>query len=674
MLKEIHAPSTPVLTPLPGTNLSVEDIDAEFIPLPPSLNPSTVHLDSAEPGYFDIFIDEQPPMDNLDELEGPGRPLADDSHDRCIHNDDMGAENVDMHLYTNFCNGAENERDQLEHSNVAPSIVAPDIQYHGLNPKQGAGNVSGSVRTLDSPKHHHTLPFRPRHNAEQHRVRKDSVVNKDCETCNDKSCAGSTSAQTKGTLENSGSPVATTDPVPVDSRDSNDPARHKTWGGNVGLYDGSGYGGDSSGPATPCEPDEGIKDVHMLFNPRTIDALPAARLLNRTNCEIEATLRDHDYDSLESMYRAHPGFAPSVASLGALSFGLHKELAEKYHGRQTWGYAQSTGISLSQDSESAILGSGEDWLENGTSRAQLAQGQPAHNRPWEENGGGQHPEWLRRTKDATMEVISRDGTTAQIDPLRFCKWLKSRVEERGVRIIHPAAATEVLRDGKGVLSGVRIVHSGDKQSQDLPCTRLLIASGAWSPRVFSTLFPTAHTRIPISSLAGHSLLVRNPCFNPQAELDAEVCHAVFATDTLGFSPEWFARIGGELYLAGLNSTTIPLPEIATDVVASEKAIEQLKSCARVMMLESGAGKDIEVLRQGLCFRPVTSSGRPLVSRIPDEKLGGVKTRGSGEGGVFIAAGHGAWGISHAPGTGLVLAELMEGRPTSAKIETLRLPS
>jgi glycine/D-amino acid oxidase-like deaminating enzyme len=42
--------------------------------------------------------------------------------------------------------------------------------------------------------------------------------------------------------------------------------------------------------------------------------------------------------------------------------------------------------------------------------------------------------------------------------------------------------------------------------------------------------------------------------------------------------------------------------------------------------------------------------------------------------VFIAAGHGAWGISHAPGTGLVLAEMMEGRPPSAQIETLRLPS
>lgn len=152
-----------------------------------------------------------------------------------------------------------------------------------------------------------------------------------------------------------------------------------------------------------------------------------------------------------------------MASLGALSFSLHKSLAEKHCGRRTWGYSSSTGLSLSQDSESAISGSGEDWLENGTSRAQLAN----HNRPWEEDMNG--PEWLRRTKDGIMEVISIDGTTAQIDPLRFCKWLKASVEKRGVRVINPASATEVLNDARGVLSGVRIVGSQDGKSQDCEC-------------------------------------------------------------------------------------------------------------------------------------------------------------------------------------------------------------
>ncbi|KAH8732240.1 FAD dependent oxidoreductase-domain-containing protein [Phaeosphaeriaceae sp. PMI808] len=309
----------------------------------------------------------------------------------------------------------------------------------------------------------------------------------------------------------------------------------------------------------------------------------------------------HLLDSSPELFRCASGlaggflaqdwFAPSVASLGALSYKLHAQLAETHNGRATWGYAHTTGISLSQDSEEAVGGSGEDWLESGTSRAQII-----HDRPWETEQMG--PGWLRRTKDATMEVISRQGTTAQIDPLRFCKWLLVRCLEKGVQLHYPARAISLSRDSEGLLDGIRISQSGTET--EMPCTRLVIAAGAWSPRVFNTLFPTATTRIPISSLAGHSLLVRNPHFKP-AEVDNQVCHAVFATDTLGFSPEWFARIGGELYLAGLNSTMIPLPDVATDVKASEKAMGQMKSCAKAMMV-SVPGTEFEVLRETLvCF-------------------------------------------------------------------------
>jgi hypothetical protein len=148
------------------------------------------------------------------------------------------------------------------------------------------------------------------------------------------------------------------------------------------------------------------------------------------------------------------GFAPSVASLGALSFALHKRLADENNGRATWGYSPSTGISLSQDSESAISGSGEDWLENGTSRAEAVPVTQLG------DGAGGAPEWLRRTQDGTIEVISREGTTAQIDPLRFCRWLLARCEERGVTVTYPARAVGVLRDANGVLDRVRVSKDG----------------------------------------------------------------------------------------------------------------------------------------------------------------------------------------------------------------------
>lgn len=101
-------------------------------------------------------------------------------------------------------------------------------------------------------------------------------------------------------------------------------------------------------------------------------------------------------------------------------------------------------------------------MGSGSSRAQLA----SHNRPWEDKTAG--PAWLRRTPEAVMEVISRHGTTAQIDPLRFCAWLLERCRERGVRVHQPARAVGVLLDGDGdgdgepVLGGVRIEQEGEE--------------------------------------------------------------------------------------------------------------------------------------------------------------------------------------------------------------------
>jgi hypothetical protein len=64
-----------------------------------------------------------------------------------------------------------------------------------------------------------------------------------------------------------------------------------------------------------------------------------------------------------------------------------------------------------------------------------------------------------------MEVISRDGTTAQIDPLRFCQWLLQTVKKRGVRVIQPARVTGIVEDAEGVLCGVRICQ-GDGHGTD----------------------------------------------------------------------------------------------------------------------------------------------------------------------------------------------------------------
>jgi len=241
-----------------------------------------------------------------------------------------------------------------------------------------------------------------------------------------------------------------------------------------------------------------------------------------------------------------------------------------------------------------------------------------------------------------------------------------------VHLHHPARILSVSADLRGELSSVRILSVPTGTETDLPCTRLILTAGAWTPSVFAALFPASPLSIPVTPLAGHSLVVRSPRWHATAHRDSD-CHAVFTTDPGGFSPEIFSRVGGEIYVAGLNSDAIPLPARATDALVDDAAIARLRAVAAKLLGLPGREEELEVVRQGLCFRPVTPTGRPIVARVDDALLGGgMATRGGGEGGVFLSAGHGPWGISLSLGTGKVLAELVEGKATSASLRGLEL--
>ena len=133
----------------------------------------------------------------------------------------------------------------------------------------------------------------------------------------------------------------------------------------------------------------------------------------------------------------------------------------------------------------------------------------------------------------------------------------------------------------------------------------------------------------------------------------------------------FSRVGGEIYIAGLNDAALPLPEVATDRKIDVKSVDVLKGTAKRLLGKDGGEDDLEVLREGLCFRPVTRKGVPIVGRVKDEGLG-LETKGGSDGGVWIAAGHGPWGISLSLGTGKCVAEMVEGRKTSADVGGLGL--
>ncbi|KAK3113960.1 hypothetical protein LTR53_008202 [Teratosphaeriaceae sp. CCFEE 6253] len=362
-------------------------------------------------------------------------------------------------------------------------------------------------------------------------------------------------------------------------------------------------------------------------------------------------------------FLASDWFGPTTASLGALSFQLHKELAEKHNGKDKWGYSRSTGTSLVEGRQKSSA-KGGDWLRDGGSREQAAG---RHEFVGDKIG----PAWLTRRDGDKVETIGEDDSVGQVDPLRLSKFLLKESLMKGVRLHHPVTALRVSRDAASEMSAIRVRHDSGVEHK-IPCTRLLIAAGAWSCRVFETLFPASTLELPISQLAGHSIVVKSPRWSKEHETQG--CHAVFTTTPSGFSPEIFSRIGGEIYVAGLNDPALPLPERASDAKIDQKSIDELTTTAQKLLGKDGTDvSDLEVVREGLCFRPVTEKGTPILARIPDEELGEkLQTKMPPEGGVYVAAGHGPWGISQGLGTGKVMAEMMEGLGLSADVRLLGL--
>ncbi|PSR75523.1 FAD dependent oxidoreductase-like protein superfamily [Coniella lustricola] len=382
-------------------------------------------------------------------------------------------------------------------------------------------------------------------------------------------------------------------------------------------------------------------------------------------------------------FLARDWFGPATASLGALSFDEHRRLAEAHDGGSKWSYRTSTAVSYTSSSVK-LQGGGvraEDWLRTGASRATAAgtsggaeKGDQAVNDA--ENATSMALPWLRREQGDDISVIGDPGTTAQLDPTKLCQFLLDECVKLGVRLHHPAKALAAMTDMRNQLSTIRIQDTKTDIESDLPCARLIIATGCWSPQVFSELFTKSSTKLPVTSLAGHSLVLRSPRWTEQLETAGLGCHAMFATNNEGYSPELFTHAGGEIWIGGLNSATIPLPLDATQKQIQAESIAQIKKAAVRLLGPSGLDEteDLEVIREGLCFRPVTARGTPIISRVEDKLLGeGITTRSGAEGGVFVATGHGPWGISQSLGTGMVLAEMAQGRELSADVSLLAMP-
>lgn len=265
------------------------------------------------------------------------------------------------------------------------------------------------------------------------------------------------------------------------------------------------------------------------------------------------------------------------------------------------------------------------------------------------------------------------------DPLRLSRFLINEAISRGAKLYKSAKTIAVVKDGNETITGVRMMSLDSKEESVIPATNLVLSSGPWTPHVLKELFPATRVSLGITPVAGYSLVVNSPRHTVEHERTVLKgrSHAVFTSDpdSCGFSPEIFTREGGEIYLAGLNPS-IPLPERVEDTrqLFDPAEMQKLKDIATRLMSATGDTSnpdDLKIVREGLCFRPVGRTGMPTIGRINDSSLGdGART--SHQGGVYIAAGHGPWGISLSLGTGKVVSEMLDKRATSVDVSELAI--
>lgn len=250
--------------------------------------------------------------------------------------------------------------------------------------------------------------------------------------------------------------------------------------------------------------------------------------------------------------------------------------------------------------------------------------------PVEANRRHPNPDWLDGNV-AVHSVVGTAETTAQVDPLRLTRALADRAVANGATLL-TGTVDGLERDAAGAARGVLV------DGILLPADVVVLALGPW------TRHAAAWVPLPeIHGLKGASITLA-------ADVPAQMIFSDFlARDGRRREPEIYPRADGEVYVNGYPEHD-PLPDDPDEIHPSDAGCAELH---RIAGVHSSILAAATVTARRACYRPVTVDGTPIIGPVPTAP------------GVFVATGHGPWGILNAPATGLLVAEMiLDGGETS----------
>jgi glycine/D-amino acid oxidase-like deaminating enzyme len=236
-----------------------------------------------------------------------------------------------------------------------------------------------------------------------------------------------------------------------------------------------------------------------------------------------------------------------------------------------------------------------------------------------------------RLEPALAESVSacRLAIGYPVAPAGATRTYAARARRLGVRLDVGRAARPWIRRGRA--EGIEV------DGRQLASGAVVVAAGPWSP----ALIDPSGTWRPIRPVWGVVVDI---------ELATPPRHVLEQAD-IDIEPGAAA--------AGVPAALAPsfslVPAGATNALGSTFLPEPPDPDALVPELVDHGARFVPAIGQGrlgavrACARPLSADGRPLLGRVP------------GIAGLWIAAGHGPWGISTGPASGRLVADLVLGR-------------
>ncbi len=258
---------------------------------------------------------------------------------------------------------------------------------------------------------------------------------------------------------------------------------------------------------------------------------------------------------------------------------------------------------------------------------------PAALEPTHADLAARFPELRAETLDAPHEAepaLAEDlagfliHTGRPVPPAAATQAFAARAQHAGAEILVGTAATPVSSDGR--VTGVR-TSKGEQ-----PAGAVVVAAGPWSSALVD---PTGSWR-PVAPLWGVNVELRLP--SPPRHSLEEGGIKDLMTEGRAIGPLFsLVTRNGVSALGSTFLTEQPEPaEVAPALVERGSRF-----------VPGLAGTQAVSLRA--CARPISFDGRPLLGPLPATE------------GLFMAAGHGPWGVSLGPGSARLVADAVLGK-------------